>query len=138
MIQRQHIHIVVLLLPFLVELEFGNQTLVFEEKGKPGYSKKNILHQRREPTTNSTHTYTCMVSMSGIELTLHQWEVNALTTETSLASQQISAVVRHFLLKFDLILYLSYQSMSQVITYRRKGDHKSITLIMPWTGFAIF
>ena len=49
----------------------GNQTLVFEEKGKPGYSKKNILQQRRQPTTNSTHTYTCMVSMSGIELTLH-------------------------------------------------------------------
>ena len=52
----------------------------------------------------------------------HHWE-------TFFASQQISAVVRHFLMKFDLILYLSHQSMSQVITYRRKGDHKSFTLI---------
>ena len=56
-----------------------------------------------------------MVLTSGTELKPHRWEVNALTTEASLASQQISAVVRHFLMKFDLILYLSHQSMSQVI-----------------------
>ena len=98
-----------------IELEFGNQTLVFEEKGKLGYSKKNILWQRREPITNSTQII-CKVSKSGIELRPHWWEVNALTTEPSLASQQISAVVRHFLMKSDLILYLSHQSMSQVIT----------------------
>ena len=117
-----------LLLPLLVELEFGNQTLLFEEKGKPGYSKENISQQRREPIINSTHII-CNVSKSGTELRPHWWEVNALITEPSLASQQISAVVRHFLMKFDLILYLSHQSMSQVITYRKKGDHKSITLI---------
>jgi len=104
---------VVLLLPFLVELEFRNQTLVFEEKGTPRYSKKNILWQKREPITNSTHKI-CKVSKSGIELRPHWWEVNALATEPSLAPQQISAVVRHFLMTFDLILYLSHQSMSQV------------------------
>jgi len=29
--------------------------LVFKERGKPEYPKKNLLEQRREPTTNSTH-----------------------------------------------------------------------------------
>jgi len=29
--------------------------LVFEERGKPEYPKKNLWEQRREPTTNSTH-----------------------------------------------------------------------------------
>jgi len=29
--------------------------LVFEERGKPEYPGKNLLEQRREPTTNSTH-----------------------------------------------------------------------------------
>ena len=29
--------------------------LVFLERGKPEYPEKNLLEQRREPTTNSTH-----------------------------------------------------------------------------------
>jgi len=29
--------------------------LVFEERGKPEYLKKNLSEQGREPTTNSTH-----------------------------------------------------------------------------------
>jgi len=29
--------------------------LVFEERGKPDYLGKNLLEQRREPKTNSTH-----------------------------------------------------------------------------------
>jgi len=29
--------------------------LVFEERGKPEYSEKNLPEQSREPTTNSTH-----------------------------------------------------------------------------------
>jgi len=29
--------------------------LVFEERGKPEYPEKNLLEQRREPTTDSTH-----------------------------------------------------------------------------------
>ena len=33
------------------------ETLVFEERGKPEYSEKNLLKQRREPTTNSTHIW---------------------------------------------------------------------------------
>ena len=31
--------------------------LVFEERGKPEYPKKNLSEQRREPTTNSTHIW---------------------------------------------------------------------------------
>ena len=38
---------------FLVELELT--MLVFLERGKPEYPEKNLLEQRREPTTNSTH-----------------------------------------------------------------------------------
>ena len=31
--------------------------LVFEKRGKPEYSEKNVWEQRREPTTNSTHIW---------------------------------------------------------------------------------
>ena len=31
--------------------------LVFEERGKPEYSEKNVWDQRRQPTTNSTHIW---------------------------------------------------------------------------------
>ena len=31
--------------------------LVFEERGKPEYSEKNLSELWREPTTNSTPTY---------------------------------------------------------------------------------
>jgi len=31
--------------------------LVFEERGKPEHSEKNVWEQRREPTTNSTHIW---------------------------------------------------------------------------------
>ena len=31
--------------------------LVFEERGKSEYPEKNLLEQRREPTTNSTHIW---------------------------------------------------------------------------------
>ena len=33
------------------------EMLVFEERGKPEYPEKNLSEQRREPTTNSTHTW---------------------------------------------------------------------------------
>ena len=33
------------------------EVLVFEERGKPEYPKKNLSEQRREPTTNSTHMW---------------------------------------------------------------------------------
>jgi len=49
--------------------------LVFEERGKPEYSGKNLSEQRREPTTNSTH----MMPGPGIELRTHWWEASALT-----------------------------------------------------------
>ena len=33
------------------------EMMVFEERGKPEYPEKNLLEQRREPTTNSTHIW---------------------------------------------------------------------------------
>ena len=33
------------------------EMLVFAERGKPEYPEKNLLEQRREPTTNSTHIW---------------------------------------------------------------------------------
>ena len=33
------------------------EVLVFEERGKPDYSEKNLSEQGREPTTNSTHRW---------------------------------------------------------------------------------
>ena len=33
------------------------EVLVFEERRKPEYMEKNLLEQRREPTTNSTHIW---------------------------------------------------------------------------------
>ena len=33
------------------------EMLVFEERGKPEYSEKNLSEQGREPTTNSTHIW---------------------------------------------------------------------------------
>ena len=38
------------------------EVLVFEEKGKPQHLEKNLLDQRREPTTNPNPI---MVSMMG-------------------------------------------------------------------------
>ena len=35
------------------------EMLVFEERGKPEYPKKNLSEQGREPTTNSTHIQYC-------------------------------------------------------------------------------
>ena len=40
---------------FQIELEF--ESLVFKERGKPEYPKKNLSEQGREPTTNSTHIW---------------------------------------------------------------------------------
>ena len=54
MIWRQHIQKVEIRLPD----SWSNWNLeksVFEERGKPEYPKKNLLEQRREPTTNSIH-----------------------------------------------------------------------------------
>ena len=33
------------------------EMLGFEKRGKPDYLEKNLLEQRREPTTNSMHNY---------------------------------------------------------------------------------
>ena len=40
---------------FQIELEFVS--VGFEERGKLEYPEKNLLEQRREPTTNSTHIW---------------------------------------------------------------------------------
>ena len=41
-------------LTILNSLQFSNQILVFEERGKPEYPEKNLLEQSREPT-DSVH-----------------------------------------------------------------------------------
>ena len=53
MIWRLHIHKVVLCLPDSWS-NWNLDMLVFEERGKLEYPEKNLLEQRREPTTNST------------------------------------------------------------------------------------
>ena len=59
--------------------------LVFEERGKPENPKENLSEQRREPTTNSTHT--SMAPTPGFEPGPHWWEASTLTTAASLAPQ---------------------------------------------------
>jgi len=56
--------------------------LVFEERGNPEYPEKDLLEQRREPTTNLNQQ---MTPGLGIEPgTQHRWEASALTTAPSL------------------------------------------------------
>ena len=38
-------------------LNWNLEMLVFEERGKPEYPRKNLSEQEREPTTNSTHIW---------------------------------------------------------------------------------
>ena len=54
MIWRLRIHIFVLRLPDFWS-NWNLEMLVFEEREKLKYPEKNLLEQRREPTTNSTH-----------------------------------------------------------------------------------
>ena len=56
MIQRQHIHKVVLRLADSWS-NWNLKMLVFKERGKPEYPENNLSEQRREPTTNSTHIW---------------------------------------------------------------------------------
>ena len=70
------------------------EMLVFEKRGKPDYPEKNLLEQRREPTTNSTHII--MASMPGFEPKPCWWEASSLTTAPSFAP--------HFLRQKSLIL----------------------------------
>ena len=56
MIWRLHIHKVVLRLPDSWS-NWNLDMLVFEERGKLEYPEKNLLEQRREPTTNSTYIW---------------------------------------------------------------------------------
>ena len=39
------------------QIELNLEGLAFEERRKPEYPEKNLSEQRREPTTNSTHTW---------------------------------------------------------------------------------
>ena len=64
-------------------LNWNLEMLVFEKRGKPDYPEKNLLEQRREPTTNSTHII--MVSTPEFEPRPHWWGASALTTAPSLA-----------------------------------------------------
>ena len=47
------------------------EMLGFEKRGKPEYPEKNLLEQKREPTTNSTHII--MASMPGFEPRPRWW-----------------------------------------------------------------
>ena len=53
---RQYIHKVVLRLPKSWS-NWNLEILVSEERGKPECLEKNLLEQRREPTTNSTQIW---------------------------------------------------------------------------------
>ena len=68
--------------------------LVFEERGKPEYPEKNLSEQRREPTTNSTHT--SMALTPGFEPGPHWWKASTLTTVPSL--RRVLSPLRHPLL----------------------------------------
>jgi len=57
------------------------EMLVFEERGKPEYSEKNLSEQSTEPTTNSTHI---RQRGPGIEPRTHWQEASALATTPSL------------------------------------------------------
>ena len=57
--------------------------LGFEKRGKPDYPEKNLVEQRRERTTNSTHII--MASTPGFEPRPRCWGTGALTTAPSLA-----------------------------------------------------
>ena len=59
------------------------EMLGFEKRGKPDYWEKNLLEQRREPITNSTHII--MVLAPGFGPRPHWWGASALTTAPSLA-----------------------------------------------------
>ena len=57
--------------------------LVFKERGKPEYPKKNLWEQSREPTTNPNNPH--IASTPGFELRPHRLEAaSALTTAPSL------------------------------------------------------
>ena len=59
------------------------EMLGFEKRGKPDYPEKNLLEQRREPTTNFTHII--MASTPRFEPRPRWWWASALTTASSLA-----------------------------------------------------
>ena len=59
------------------------EMLGFEKRGKPDYPENNLLEQKREPTTNSTHII--MASMPGFVPRPRWWGTTALTTAPSLA-----------------------------------------------------
>ena len=58
----------------------SNQMLVFEERGKLEYPRKNLSEQSREPT-NSIHKNGVK---SGIDPEPHRWKVSAFTTVPAL------------------------------------------------------
>ena len=67
--------------------------LLFEERGKLDYPEKNLLEQRREPTTKSTHII--MALKPGFERGPQWWEATALTTAPSLPSQGTQTITKH-------------------------------------------
>ena len=62
-------------------LNWNFEMLVFEERGKPGYAKKNFSEQKTR-TNNELNPH--MTPSPGIEPEPNWWEVSALTTAPSL------------------------------------------------------
>ena len=59
----------------------SNQMLVFGERGKPEYPRKNLSQQSREPNKVIRH----VTSDPGMEPRPHWWKASALTTGPTLA-----------------------------------------------------
>ena len=60
------------------QIDWNLGLLVFEERGRPEYSEKNLSEQGREPIKDSTHIL--KASTPGFEPKAHCWEASALTT----------------------------------------------------------
>ena len=64
--------------PCIPESNWNLKMLVFEERGKPEYSEKNLSEQSTERTDNKLNPH--MTPGPGIEPGPHWWEAGALTT----------------------------------------------------------
>ena len=56
--------------------------LVFEQRGKPEYLQKNLLEQRREPTTNSTQLWDLHLDHRSTLNSIRQTDVDTLMIRT--------------------------------------------------------
>ena len=97
--------------PCIPESNWNLKMLVFEERGKPEYPKKNLSEQSREPTTNSTHIINYDVG-SGSPPGTHWWEASALTTALTLPSTSCPLIAEECLfeklLAYQILVFVSF------------------------------